>query len=56
MQRWTTEQAQEWAVRQPWFFGANFTPSTAINQLEMWQAETFDPVTIERGQIGVSPF
>jgi|GEM_PF-1162979 len=28
--------------------GANFTPSTAVNQLEMWQAETFDPVTIER--------
>jgi hypothetical protein len=28
--------------------GANFTPSTAINQLEMWQAETFDPTTIDR--------
>lgn len=31
-----------------WRFGANFIPSTAINQLEMWQEETFDPVTIER--------
>ena len=31
-----------------WRFGANFTPSTAINQLEMWQAETFDPATIDR--------
>ena len=31
-----------------WRFGANFTPSTAINQLEMWQAETFDPETIRR--------
>jgi hypothetical protein len=28
--------------------GCNFTPSTAINQLEMWQAETFDPATCER--------
>jgi hypothetical protein len=28
--------------------GANFVPSTAINQLEMWQAETFDPATIDR--------
>ncbi len=27
--------------------GANFIPSTAVNQLEMWQAETFDPITID---------
>lgn len=31
-----------------WYFGANFIPSTAINQLEMWQKETFDPTTIDR--------
>lgn len=31
-----------------WRFGGNFTPSTAINQLEMWQADTFDPATIDR--------
>lgn len=31
-----------------WRFGANFIPSTAINQLEMWQEETFDPETIDR--------
>lgn len=48
MQQWTVEQAQTWVKRQPWYFGANFYPSTAINQLEMWQQETFDPVTIER--------
>ncbi|RZK12531.1 MAG: 1,4-beta-xylanase, partial [Hymenobacter sp.] len=28
--------------------GANFIPSTAINQLEMWQAATFDPAAIDR--------
>jgi hypothetical protein len=28
--------------------GCNFIPSTASNQLEMWQAETFDPKTIDR--------
>ena len=28
--------------------GCDFIPSTAINQLEMWQADTFDPVTIDR--------
>ena len=31
-----------------WRFGCNFTPSTAINQLEMWQADTFDLPTIDR--------
>ncbi len=32
----------------PWLRGANFIPSTAINQLEFWQEETFDPETIDR--------
>ena len=32
----------------PWCCGANFTPSTAVNQLEMWQEESFDPGTIDR--------
>lgn len=45
---WSIERARKWQENQPWFFGANFTPSTAINQLEMWQADTFDPITIER--------
>ena len=31
-----------------WGFGANFYPSSAINQLEMWQADTFDEATIDR--------
>ncbi len=31
-----------------WAFGANFIPSSAINQLEMWQKETYDPETIRR--------
>ena len=31
-----------------WRFGANFTPSNAINQLEMWQEETFSPTLIDR--------
>lgn len=42
-----------------WRFGANFIPSTAINQLEMWQADTFDLPTMDRElgwaeQIGMS--
>ncbi len=31
-----------------WLRGSDFIPSTAINQLEMWQAETFDTATINR--------
>lgn len=46
--RWTTKQARAWYESHPWLVGANFVPSTAINQLEMWQAETFDPATIDR--------
>ena len=45
---WTKEQAKEWYRQQPWLVGANFLPSTAINELEMWQAETFDTITIAR--------
>ena len=47
-QRWTEAQANAWYAAQPWPVGANFLPSTAINELEMWQADTFDPVTIDR--------
>lgn len=46
--RWTTAQANAWYAQQPWLVGANFSPSTAINQLEMWQADTWDPQTINR--------
>jgi hypothetical protein len=47
-QRWTEAQADAWYAAQPWPVGANFLPSTAINELEMWQADTFDPATIDR--------
>lgn len=46
--RWTAAQAQEWYQGLPWLVGCNFIPSTAINQLEMWQADTFDVETIKR--------
>lgn len=47
-QRWSVARARAWRAEQPWRVGCNFLPSTAINQLEMFQAETFDPATIER--------
>ncbi|MEN8138115.1 MAG: cellulase family glycosylhydrolase [Bacteroidota bacterium] len=46
--QWSVEKAQEWGKQQPWYIGANFNPSTAINQLETWQAESFDVETIEK--------
>ena len=45
---WTKEQANEWYKQWGWLRGCDFIPSTAINQMEMWQADTFDPVTIDR--------
>jgi hypothetical protein len=47
-QRWSVERANAWYKQQGWLVGCNFVPSTAINQLEMWQADTFDPATIDR--------
>lgn len=44
--KWSEAQARQWRAERPWIVGCNFTPSTAINQLEMWQAETFDPARI----------
>jgi hypothetical protein len=46
--RWSRERAEAWHSQLPWLVGCNFIPSTAINQLEMFQPETFDPQTIQR--------
>jgi hypothetical protein len=46
--RWSASKAQEWYAKQGWLRGSNFQPSTAINQLEMFQAATFDVTTIDR--------
>jgi hypothetical protein len=46
--RWPVEKAQAWYSQQPWPVGCNYLPANAINQLEMWQAETFDPETIDK--------
>jgi len=45
--RWSPEDARNWYARQPWLVGSNYIPSYAINQLEMWGADTFDPVRID---------
>jgi hypothetical protein len=47
-QRWSEAKANEWYMAQAWLVGSNFIPSNAINQLEMWQAATFDPQEIDK--------
>lgn len=47
-EQWSNEKAWEWYDKQPWLVGTNFNPSTAINQLEFWQADTFDAETINK--------
>ncbi|EEC49562.1 predicted protein [Phaeodactylum tricornutum CCAP 1055/1] len=46
MAPWPEQQAREWYESQGWRQGANFIPSTAANQIEMWQ--NFDEETIQR--------
>jgi hypothetical protein len=43
---WSIQQAQDWQQEKGWLAGCNFIVSTAVNTLEMWQEETWDPVTI----------
>jgi len=45
---WPAAKANAWYAKYAWLNGADFIPSTAINQLEMWQSDTFDPITIDR--------
>jgi hypothetical protein len=44
---WTESKANDWYAHQPWLVGSNYIPATAINELEMWQADTFDPKRID---------
>lgn len=46
-ERWSEQRARDWYARQPWLIGSNYNPASAINQLEMWQAESFDPKRID---------
>lgn len=46
--RWPEAKANQWYKSEAWMTGCNFQPSTAINQLEMFQKATFDPATIDK--------
>ncbi len=45
---WSKSQAITWQTENGWLRGCNFIPSSAINQLETWQEESFDPKTIDK--------
>lgn len=42
MNKWSQEKAKKWYEERDWLVGCNYLPSNAINQLEMFQLETFD--------------
>ena len=46
--RWSEEKANAWYAEQPWLVGANYVPSNAINEFEMFQPETWDPAANDR--------
>lgn len=46
--RWPAEKAEKWALSRGYQAGVNFIPSNAINQLEMFQSQSYDPITIDR--------
>lgn len=46
--RWSAAKANAWYAKEPFLVGSNYAPANAINELEMFQAETFDPATIDK--------
>ncbi len=46
--QWPADKANTWYAKQRWLVGSNYIPRDAINQLEMWQAETFNPAQIDQ--------
>ena len=47
-ERWDEKTINKWYATQPWFVGSNYITSNAINQIEMWQGDSFDPPQIDR--------
>jgi hypothetical protein len=46
--QWSPEKANAWYAKHRWLVGSNYIPRNAINQLEMWQADTFNPAQIDQ--------
>lgn len=46
--RWSAKRAKAWMAENGWLVGCNYIPGNAINQIEMWQEETFSPAVIDK--------
>lgn len=46
--RWSAARANSWYAKEPFLIGSNYAPANAINELEMFQADSFDPQTIDK--------
>lgn len=47
-ERWSEEKANAWYAELPWLRGCDYIPASAINQIEMWSADTYDEAQIEK--------
>lgn len=47
MKGWSARKAERWYDRLPFLAGCNYIPRNAVNQIEMWQQETFSPEIID---------
>src|SRR5579864_9840746 len=47
-ERWSEEKAKAWYEQQGWLVGSNYIPEDAINELEMWQAQSFNAAQIDK--------
>lgn len=57
--QWPAAKANAWYADQPWPIGVNYSPASAVNQLEFWQADTFAPDEIDKelgwaAQLGIN--
>src|SRR3954451_10896177 len=46
--RWSKQRASGWFEKNGWIAGCNYIPSNAVNQLEMWQEDSFSPFIIDK--------
>ena len=51
--RWSADRAEAWYAAQGWLIGANYVTSNAVNQIEMFQAGTYDARRID-GELSVA--
>ena len=45
--QWSKEKINKWYDDLPWLVGCNYYPANAINQIDMWQASSWDPKRID---------